>query len=156
MMKVKIIVLGKHDRGFIEDAINEYTKRLQSVVDLEFVILKEEHIHESEERVKIDEGDKIIKAMAGEYFTVLLDETGKEFTSQQFAQKIEQLRDFEGGKIAFIIGGALGVSDDVKEAVDMKVALSKMTFTHQMVRVFLLEQLYRAFQILQGTGYHKD
>lgn len=155
-MKIKVITVGKHDRGFIEEAIAEYSKRLQAVVDLEFVVLKEEHIHESEERVKIDEGDKIIKAMAGEYFSVLLDERGTEMTSQQFAQKIEQLRDFEGGKIAFIIGGALGVSDDVKEAVDMKLSLSKMTFTHQMVRVFLLEQLYRAFQILQGTGYHKD
>lgn len=156
MLKIKVIVLGKNERGFIDDAVNEYLKRLKTVVDLELVILKEEQIHNDEERVKVDEGDKIIKAIAGEYYSVLLDEGGKQFTSHQFAQRIEQFRDFEGGKIAFVIGGALGVSDDVKEAVDMTLSLSKMTFTHQMVRVFLLEQIYRSFQILQGTGYHKD
>lgn len=156
MMKVKIITVGKNTSGFVADAVLEFEKRLRTAVDLEIVYLKEVTVHDDEERVKIDEGDKIIQAIPGDYFKIVLDENGKEFTSHQFAQKFENIRDFEGGKVAFIIGGPLGLSDDVRDAADIILSMSKMTFTHQMVRVFLLEQIYRALQILQGTGYHKD
>lgn len=156
MMKVKVFAIGKNEQGFTADAIAEYTKRLSGQIDFELIFLKETSVHDDSERVKLDEGDRLLQSIPGDYYKVVLDENGRQFTSQEFAQKFEQIRDFEGGKLAFLIGGPLGVSDDVREAADLILSLSKMTFTHQMVRIFLLEQVYRALQILQGTGYHKD
>jgi len=155
MFKVKIISVGKNQSGFVADAVAEFEKRLSSQVNLELVYVKESSQQEVE-RAKLEEGDRLVAATPGDYTKIVLDEHGKLSTSIEFAQKLEHWRDFDGGKIAFLIGGAYGHSEDVLASADFTLALSKMTFTHQMVRVFLLEQVYRGLQILQGSPYHKE
>lgn len=155
MMKIKIITIGKNEVLF-NSLFLEYEKRLLGMIDIETIYLKDVKVSNSDiERIKIEEGDKIIQSIPVDFYKVALSENGKSFTSLTFAQKIETIRDFEGGKICFIIGGAFGLSQDVLDACDLVLSLSDMTFTHQMARVILIEQIYRALQILQGTGYHK-
>ena len=107
------------------------------------------------EHIDYLEGDKILKQLKDEYYTIALHVMGEEMSSYHFAKLIEEIRDFKGGKVQFVIGGPLGVSQKVLERADKAISFSKMTFTHQLIRLLLLEQVYRGFEILKGTEYHK-
>lgn len=155
-MKIKIITISKTKSEYSE-AEQEFLKRLQKYTDLEILNLKEEPIskNRSAKEIKKIEGERIIDKIDKDSQIIVLDNKGKQFASREFAVKIEEIKDFKGAKIIFIIGGPLGVSGEVLARADLILSFSKMTFTHQLIRLLLLEQLYRAFEILKGTKYHK-
>ncbi len=132
---IRIIAVGKVKEKGILDLINEYLKRMQGKVE----------IIEVRDLGKEKEGEKIMSLCEGKKI-IAMDETGKEYTSEEFSDKID-------GDMVFVIGGPEGLSDNVKK--NEKIALSRMTFTHEMARLFLVEQIYRTFQIKKGTKYHK-
>ncbi len=145
MMKITLVCVGKLKEKYWRDACAEYEKRLARFCKLE--------IRELPERTSLkDEGTDILKNLRG-YVLVLAIE-GKEMTSEQFAFSIKKLQD-AGREATFVIGSSCGLCDEVKGAADEKISFSKMTFPHQMFRVVLLEQLYRAFMIGAGAEYHK-
>lgn len=154
-MKIEIIAVSKDKDAWVKEVTQEYLKRLSSTVDVEFVFIKEETVGDDTERVKQKEGERILEKIKDDWVTVALDVKGNEYSSRDFAEKIEKWKDFEGGKVQFIIGGPLGLSGEVIAHANALISLSQMTLTHQMIRVLLLEQIYRAFEILKGSGYHK-
>ena len=153
-MKTAFIFVGKTKDAWIQSGESEFVKRLQKFAQLEFRIVSEEGKGD-EERIKKEEGKRILEKIKKDEFVCLLDLHGKELSSGSFAKHIEKWRDFHGGKVTFVIAGSYGYSQEVIERSDFRICFSKMTFTHQMIRVFLLEQVYRAFSILQGSEYHK-
>ena len=154
-MKIKIIQIGKNKDSYIDDAVNEYLKRLQNTFKIEIVTLKEVSASKTFSAIKCknDEGIQILKNISENNFVIALDENGQMQSSEVFAGFIKSKWDM-GQKIVFIIGGPYGLSDDVKNRADKILSLSKMTFTHQMIRIFLIEQLYRASCIFLGKEYH--
>jgi 23S rRNA (pseudouridine1915-N3)-methyltransferase len=147
---IRIIVLGKIREQYIQQGIDEFLKRLRPLTKLEIVELKDEKIVSEEKKVKELEGEKILKNIKTEGYVIACDETGDNMSSEDFSQLLKEETD-----ITFIIGGALGLSEKVKQRADKTLALSKMTFTHQMARLILIEQIYRAQMILKGRSYHK-
>ncbi len=157
---VRIICIGKLKEKYWTDAIAEYSKRLSRFCKLSVVELKEERLVENaspadEEKVKIEEGKSILKSLAPDSYVVALDVVGRQLSSEELASKLETLSVQGKSSIDFIIGGSLGLSDEVKKRADMRLSFSRMTFPHQMMRVILLEQIYRAFKINRGEKYHK-
>ncbi len=108
-----------------------------------------------DERARAREAEMILKKINADYFVIAMDERGKQLTSPEFADLIREKRDFGPGKIQFVIGGSHGLDDGVRKRANLVLGFSKMTFTHEMIRVFLKEQIYRAFTILVGKTYHK-
>ena len=154
-MKIQIIQVGKTKDCFIEEGIKEFSKRLQQFCSLEISTLKSAGAGSSMPREKIvsEESVKILQIIPKNAFVVVLDEKGKQMSSVEFSEMIGRGKD--GGKtLVFVIGGAFGLSDGLKNGADLLLSFSKMTFTHQMVRPFLLEQIYRGFCILNGKEYH--
>lgn len=156
-MKIRIIVVSKTKDSFLRAGEREYEKRLQQVAHVEWVYVREEPITKSSdsENVLDREGERILNHIPDGYYVIALHVIGKELTSHEFANILGRCRDFEGGNICFIIGGPLGLSQRVLARVHFALSFSRMTFTHQMIRLFLLEQLYRGFEILRGSEYHK-
>lgn len=155
-MKIEIICISKNKDRYIDDAMADMIKKTQIYTDLNILYLKESPAtHEDLAKIKREEGERIIEKLKPGYQKIALDVLGKEYSSEQFAKVIEKNRDELGGKIQFIIGGPYGLSDEVLKACDQKISFSKMTFTHQLIRVLLLEQIYRGFEIIRGSGYHK-
>lgn len=155
-MKIHIIQIGKTKDKNIEELVLEYIKRTSLYAKVKFTTLNEEKLTSSKTKEKIIqiEGEKILKNISSE-FVVALDEKGKQFASTDFAGIIKKQKD-AGQKITFIIGGAFGLSNNVKAKANLTLSLSKMTFTHEMARLFLMEQVYRAFSIIAGKGYHNE
>lgn len=154
-MNIKIIAVQKHKDQYIQDGIAEYEKRLTAFGTLEWSFIKEEQAGDDIERTKKKEAERILAAIPSGYSVVALDVAGTKMSSEEFSAFIEQQRDFEGGRIAFVIGGPYGLGEEVLTVANKKISFSEMTMTHQMVRLFLVEQLYRAFTIIAGTDYHK-
>jgi len=155
-MKIRIIAVSKNKFAYIDDAQSDYLKRLKQYADVDLVVIKEEPIaSQTTEVILKKEGERILAKLSTDYQTILLDIVGKEMSSEKFAEMVAKNRDHQGGRLQFIIGGPLGVSGAVKAAAALRLSISPMTFTHQLVRILLLEQIYRAFEILKGTGYHK-
>lgn len=155
-MKIKIILVSKTNKDYIEQGLKDYTKRLSRFCDIDFTFIKEVPITgDDPERVKTKEGEKILEKIPADYYKIALEIQGTEFSSEKFAEKIEYLRDFEGGKIVFIIGGPLGLGSNVLDIADLRLSMSQMAFCHQTIRLYLLEQLYRAFTIIHNIDYHK-
>lgn len=154
-MKITIITLGKLKEKFYRSAQEEFLKRLSAWAKIEIIEIKEESFNEKDkaELVKQKEAEKIKKHLPDNCFSVILDEKGQTFTSVEFAEKIKKITDSDS-HICFVIGGPLGLSKEISEMGNLKLSLSKMTFTHQMIRIFLLEQVYRAFTIIKGKKYH--
>jgi 23S rRNA (pseudouridine1915-N3)-methyltransferase len=141
-MRVKLICVGKIKEPYLKDGINHFLTRLKPFTKLEVIEIKNQGSKK--------EGDSILEKLDDE-FVVIMDEKGKEYTSREFAfffKGVDQ-------DITFIIGGPYGLSSDVKDRADATISLSQMTFTREMARLFLLEQLYRVFTILKGKSYHK-
>jgi 23S rRNA (pseudouridine1915-N3)-methyltransferase len=159
-MNIQIICVGKLKEKYWQDACAEYMKRLGRYCNIEIVELKESRLPENaspadEENVKKEEGASILKAIKDGTYVITLEILGKMLDSPQLAGKMDELA--LGGKsnIAFVIGGSLGLSAEVSKRSDYKLSFSKMTFPHQMMRVILLEQIYRSFKINRHETYHK-
>lgn len=160
MLHINIICIGKIKENFFKDAIDEYSKRLSKYCNLNILELPDEKIpnNASEKEqllIKEKEGLNIINHIPKDSYIICLDPNGKEFTSEDFSKKIENISMSHSSSITFIIGGSLGISSNVFSQSNEKISFSKMTFPHQLFRVFLLEQIYRAFKISNNETYHK-
>ena len=155
-MKIALIVIGKTDAGYFVEAINEYKNRLVHYIPFEVIpdIKNVKNLSESQQKER--EGDLILKALQPGDYLVLLDEKGKEFTSVQFSTYIERKTHTVPKRLVFVVGGPYGFSDAVYKAAAEKISLSKMTFSHQMIRLVFIEQLYRAMTILNNEPYHHE
>ncbi|SDR85058.1 23S rRNA (pseudouridine(1915)-N(3))-methyltransferase RlmH [Gramella sp. MAR_2010_147] len=155
-MTIKLVCIGKTDKKELEALIKTYQKRLQHYIKFEFEIIpdlkKTKHLDENQQKSK--EGELILSGFQNSDFVVLLDENGKQFSSESFSEYIQKRMNTGLKRLIFVIGGPYGFSEEVYKRADSKISLSKMTFSHQMVRVFFTEQLYRAFTILKNEPYH--
>ena len=159
-MNIQIICIGKLKEKYWTEAIKEYSKRLSRFCTLDIIELKESLLPANaspadEEKVKLEEGREILKAVKDGTYVITLEIKGKALSSEELAQKIDDLGIMGKSNVAFIIGGSLGLSPEVSKRADFKLSFSKMTFPHQMMRVILLEQIYRSFKIQRGEPYHK-
>ena len=152
-MKIKILWVGKTQEEWVRRGIEEYAGRIRRYVLLEIGEVKEEKGAQAEAGRKT-ESDRLMKLVGKNSRLVLLDERGEQLTSPQLAALLGAERDGGTGELVFAVGGAYGFSDELRAGAHKLLALSRMTFTHQMVRPFLLEQLYRGFTILGNEPYH--
>ena len=150
---IKIITIGSIKENYLKDAIEEYKKRLSKYTNLEIIELKDEGLVEEEKAKKL-ESEKIEKYLNEKDYIITLEIEGKEYTSEEFAERIRNIQ-IENSNITFIIGGSYGLADTIKQKANMHLSFSKMTFPHQLFRVILLEQIYRAFKINNNESYHK-
>ena len=155
-MKILFLVVGKTNGKYINEAIDDYKSRLKFYIPFEMEIIPELKNTKSLsfDQQKEKEAELIMKSLQGGDHIVLLDERGKEFTSPQFGAYIEKKMNTVNKRLVFIIGGPYGFSQKIYDLASEKIALSKMTFSHQMVRLFFIEQLYRAFTIINNEPYH--
>lgn len=159
-MKIRIICVGKIKENFYKDAILEYSKRLSRYCILEVVEVEDEKTPDKAGAnecflIKKKEGQRILSHIRDNDYIVTLEIEGKKVTSPGLAKKLEEITILGNSTIDFIIGGSLGLSDEVKNKADFKLSFSDMTFPHQLMRVILLEQIYRAFKINSNEPYHK-
>lgn len=159
-MNITIICVGKLKERYWVEAVAEYSKRLSGYCTLEIAELKESRLPDKagaaqEEAVKEAEGQEILRRIKDNMYVITLEVKGKPLSSEQLAEKIEGLAIGGNSNIAFVIGGSLGLSRAVGQRADYKLSFSAMTFPHQMMRVILLEQIYRSFKIIRNETYHK-
>ena len=150
---IKIITVGTIKEDYLRKAIEEYKKRINKYTNTEIIELKDEGLLEKEKILKIEE-ERIEKHINEKDYIITLEIEGKEYTSIEFAEKIRKIQ-IENSNITFIIGGSYGLSEKIKQKSKMHLSFSKMTFPHQLFRVILLEQIYRAFKIKNNESYHK-
>lgn len=155
-MNIKLLCIGKTDNRNLEELIAVYTKRLKFYVNFELEIIPDlkKTKNLSEEQQKEKEGELILNKLQSQDELVLLDENGKDFSSVKFADYLQKKMNSGIKTLVFVIGGPYGFSPQVYAAARGKVSLSKMTFSHQMIRLFMTEQVYRAFTILRNEPYH--
>ena len=155
-MTIKLVCVGKTDKRELEDLINIYSERLQHYIKFEMEVIpdlkKTKNLDENQQKIK--EGDLILSGTQNSDFLVLLDEDGKQYDSVAFSEYIQKRMNTGLKRLIFVIGGPYGFSDAIYTRANGKISLSKMTFSHQMVRLFATEQLYRAFTILKNEPYH--
>ena len=159
MIHLTLITVGTLKESYWRDAIAEYEKRLQGFCKPQILQLKEVKLPEDPTEGQIDaalceEGKHILEAIPPRSYKIALCVEGKQFSSEELAQRLDGILS-QSGSIALIIGSSHGLSDEVKRSADLRLSVSKLTFPHQMMRVLLLEVVYRAFSILKGTKYHK-
>lgn len=159
-MNIKIICVGKLKEKFLKEGIGEFQKRIKTYANLEIVEVKDEACPENSselemEKIKEVEGDRILSKISKGAYVIALDIGGKALTSEDFAKKIEDLSVEGISSIDFIIGGSLGLSEGVKNKSDYRLSFSKFTFPHGLMRLILVEQVYRAFRIINNHPYHK-
>lgn len=159
-MNISIICIGKLKERYWTEAVQEYSKRLNKYCKLTINELKEERAPDNpspaeETAVKEAEGRNILRQFKKDDFVIALEIQGKELTSEALSDKIEALGITGRSDVVFVIGGSLGLSEEVLERADFRLSFSKMTFPHQMMRVVLLEQIYRSFKIIRNEIYHK-
>lgn len=159
-MKISIICVGKIKEKFLKDGIAEFQKRLSKYCNLEVIEVADEKTpdHASvveEEKIKEKEAARVEKHLRKDAYIIALEINGEMLTSEQLAEKIEKLGISGKSHIIFLIGGSLGMSQGLLKKVDYKLSFSRMTFPHQMMRMFLLEQIYRSYRIINGEPYHK-
>ena len=160
MLAVKLICVGKMRERFYIDAFAEYQKRLQSLCRLELVEPTEQRLPENPSEAEISaalekEGQEILRAIPADAYVVALCVEGRQMPSEGMAQLIRERENSGKPKLCFVIGGSFGLSDSVKSRADRRLSMSQMTFPHHLARVMLIEQLYRGFQINEGSRYHK-
>lgn len=155
-MQIKLLAVGKTDHSAIQSLIEEYIKRVNFYIkfDLEIILDLKNTKNISETIQKEKEGELILKKISNSDDLILLDENGKQFGSMDFSDFIQKKMNSGLKQLIFVIGGPYGFSDAVYQRANGKLSLSKMTFSHQMVRVFFIEQIYRAFTILRNEPYH--
>ncbi len=155
-MNLVVICLGKTRERFIQDGIAKYLRYLKPYVDIEVKELREERIHDLKDApiIRKREAEKIFKAMPSGAFLAALDERGREFTSHDFAHFLNDRIESGIRETTFVLGGAMGLDERITDKADKVIAMSRWTFTHEMARLVLLEQIYRAFTIIKGKTYH--
>lgn len=153
-MDVRLIVVGKIKEKYLTDACSEYIKRIKPFVNLEIIEIKELNNSESDKNLS-EEGKNILKCIGSNDFVVTLEIEGKMLTSVELSDYISKHYTYNNKVMTFIIGSSDGLSEEVKKRSDYKLSFSKMTFPHQLMRVIFLEQLYRAFSIINHSKYHK-
>lgn len=159
-MKITLITVGKIKEKYLKEAIAEYTKRLGKYCSLTIVEVADEKTPErvgeaAEEAIRAKEGERILKHIPEDAFVITLEISGRMLSSEGLAEKIEELGIRGRSHIAFIIGGSIGLGREVLKKSDFALSFSKMTFPHQLMRVILLEQIYRSYRIINGEPYHK-
>jgi 23S rRNA (pseudouridine1915-N3)-methyltransferase len=155
-MKVKLLLVGKSVEDWLQSGIILYTSRLKHYVPFEMTVIPElkQTSALSVEQIKEREGDRILAGVKSSDEVILLDERGQMFSSEGWARHLEQKMTYGSKDLVFVVGGAYGFSEKVYQRADGKLSLSQMTFSHQMVRLIFVEQLYRAFTIIKGEPYH--
>ncbi|MBQ4529551.1 MAG: 23S rRNA (pseudouridine(1915)-N(3))-methyltransferase RlmH [Lachnospiraceae bacterium] len=159
-MKITLLTVGKIKEKFFQDAISEYSKRLSRYCKLNIIEVPDEKTPDKasetvEEQIKEKEGQRILSKLSDDAYTIVLAIDGKSLDSVELAEKIQTLGVNGTSHIQFIIGGSLGLHDSVLKRADFKLSFSRMTFPHQLMRVILLEQIYRSYRIISGEPYHK-
>lgn len=156
-MNIKIIAVGKIKEQYLKDAIKEYEKRLMSFCSFSVVEVVAEQINDESlcEKYKEIEADRILQNIKQNSYIITLEIKGKSFSSESFAQKIKDISNEGINDVVFIIGGANGLHKKVSDIATLKISFSQMTFTHQMIRLLLIEQIYRAFKINANEPYHR-
>ena len=159
MVSINIICVGKLKENYLKEAIGEYSKRLSKYCNLNIIELNDEKLPEKIsdkliEETKNKEGKKILENLKKDSYTIALDLKGKQYKSEEFSEKIENIKTRGFSNINFVIGGTLGISQEVLNNSNELICFSKMTFPHQLIRVFLVEQLFRAFKISNHETYH--
>lgn len=157
-MKVALVVIGKTDARYFVEAIEEYTNRLVHYIPFEMQVIPDiKNVKNlSEEQQKEKEGELILKGLQPGDYLVLLDDKGKEFTSKEFAKYMEKKKQSVPRRLVFVVGGPYGFSEAVYKAAAEKISLSRLTFSHQMIRLIFVEQIYRAMTILNNEPYHHE
>ena len=158
-MRIKIYCIGKIKEQYLKDGINEYLKRISAYSNVEIVEVIDSKVRDNPntsdiEKAKNEEGERVLKLLKNDYL-IGLDLNKKEPTSEEFASFLQAKLVEGGSNVSFVIGGSYGLSDALKNRCDATISLSKLTFLHQMTRLILLEQIYRAFKILNNETYHK-
>jgi 23S rRNA (pseudouridine1915-N3)-methyltransferase len=159
MLSIEIICVGKLKENYLKDAIAEYTKRLSKYCHIHITELQDEKLPNKINEyviaeIKQKESNKILEHIKKDSYIICLDLSGKQLTSEEFSLKIDDIGLNYNSTITFIIGGTLGLTNEVLSCANEKLCFSKMTFPHQLIRVFLLEQIFRAFKISKGETYH--
>ena len=159
MLNINIVCIGKIKENYLKDAINEYSKRLSKYCKLTILELPDEKIPDKlneslSNEIKNKESNAILDHIKKDSYIICLDLTGKELSSEEFSKNIEKLS-LQTSNITFVIGGSLGLSSDLLKKAHQKICFSKMTFPHQLIRVFLLEQIFRGFKIAHNETYHR-
>lgn len=150
---IKIITVGSIKEQYLKDAIEEYKKRISKYTNIEIVEVKDEGLVEPKKAMSLEE-EKILKHINDKDYIITLEIEGKNLSSEEFADKLDKIT-LESSTITFIIGGSYGLSQNIKDKAKLHLSFSKMTFPHQLFRVLLLEQIYRAFKINNNENYHK-
>ena len=151
MLHINIICIGKLKEQYLKDALNEYSKRLYKYCSLKIIELPDEKVPEN---LNANIINNILSHIKNNSYTIALDLHGKQLSSEEFSLKIENIALNNNSNINFIIGGTLGLSDKLLKQATELISFSKMTFPHQLIRIFLLEQIFRAFKILSNEKYH--
>lgn len=159
-MKITVLTVGKIKEKYLRDAIAEYTKRLSRYCKLETIEVADEKTPDNasenaEEMIRQKEAERLLKYIREDAYLITLEIGGKQLTSEEFSEKIEKLGIQGTSHITFVIGGSIGIGKAVLEKSDYALSFSKMTFPHQLMRVILLEQIYRGYRIMSGEPYHK-
>lgn len=159
-MEIKIITVGKLKEKYLKQGIAEYTKRLQGYTKVTLIEVPDEKAPETlsnkeMEQVKNKEGERILNKISDQDFVFALAIQGKEYDSVEFSKKIESLQTYGTSKITFVIGGSLGLSDEVMKRANATISFGRLTYPHQLMKLILCEQIYRAFRIMNGEPYHK-
>ncbi|MBQ7877337.1 MAG: 23S rRNA (pseudouridine(1915)-N(3))-methyltransferase RlmH [Bacteroidales bacterium] len=157
-MKITLLTVGKTDRDWVRQGLDIYVSRLKHYIPFSMVEIPElKNVSAlSKDQIKAKEGELILKNIRPTDDLILLDEHGKEYTSVELAKVIQEKISYTGKDMVFVIGGAYGFSPEVYSRANSKISLSRMTFSHQMVRAIFAEQLYRAFTIMKGEPYHHE
>ena len=159
MLNINIICVGKIKENYLKEAIAEYSKRLSKYCNLKFIELEDEKLpaklyENNLIETKQKECKKIIVNIKKDSYVICLDLKGKELTSEEFSKKIDNIATNYNSTITFVIGGTLGLTEEVLKMSNEKICFSKMTFPHQLIRLFLTEQIFRAFKIMKNETYH--
>ena len=157
-MKITLLTVGKTDKDWVKQGIDIYASRMKHYFPFSIMEIPElkNASSLSQEQIKTKEGELILKNIKPTDDVILLDERGREFSSMEFAKVLQDKISYTGKDIVFVIGGAYGFAEVVKQRSNSKISLSRMTFSHQMVRAIFVEQLYRAFTIMKGEPYHHE
>ena len=159
-MKITVITVGKIKEKYLKDAIAEYSKRLSKYCKLEIVEVADEKTPDNasevvEDAIRAKEAERILKFVKDDAFVITLEINGKQLSSEELADKIDKLGVQGTSHIIFIMGGSIGLGQEVLQKSNYALSFSKMTFPHQLMRVILLEQIYRSYRIINGEPYHK-
>lgn len=157
-MNIKLLVVGKTVKGFVSDGVEEYTKRLKHYINFSIEVIQDVKNASSLSSAQLKEKEKelILKHISLDDYVILLDEKGREFSSTEFASFIQQKMNNSIKSLVFVVGGAFGFNERIKQQYNNKISISRMTFSHQMIRLLFTEQLYRAFTILKNEPYHNE